>query len=279
MTTPGLSALRAGPGPGVPAVEPLTVDMARPSILIASSCPGLAAPDSRGRIRYRSERVVKIPRSVTRSARIAIALTALALLVFTIARQREAVVDALAPDGPGVVRRVPARRDHRARVHQLRLAHDHGRPRQPAAGRGRDAGVLPRPDRQIPARCGLAVRRPDGARQGARRAPAAQRGRRPAVRRPALRDRAAGRLGDAAVRQPGRGRALLVGARADPGAAGRAAPAGALAAAGPGVLDAAPAAARPAAHARQHRAGLRVPAGHLVLLRAVAAGAGPAARR
>ena len=41
MTTPGLSALRAGPGPGVPAVEPLTVDMARPSILMASSCPGL----------------------------------------------------------------------------------------------------------------------------------------------------------------------------------------------------------------------------------------------
>ncbi|HVD26946.1 MAG TPA: lysylphosphatidylglycerol synthase transmembrane domain-containing protein [Mycobacteriales bacterium] len=44
---------------------------------------------------------MKIPRSVTRSARIAIALTALALLVFTIARQREAVVDALHRMGPG----------------------------------------------------------------------------------------------------------------------------------------------------------------------------------
>jgi uncharacterized membrane protein YbhN (UPF0104 family) len=44
---------------------------------------------------------VKIPRSATRAARIAIALTALALLVFTIARQREAVVDALHRMGPG----------------------------------------------------------------------------------------------------------------------------------------------------------------------------------
>ena len=44
---------------------------------------------------------MKIPRSATRAARIAIALTALALLVFTIARQRAAVVDALHRMGPG----------------------------------------------------------------------------------------------------------------------------------------------------------------------------------
>jgi len=44
---------------------------------------------------------VKIPRSVTRSARIAVALVALALLVLTIARQRLAVIDALHRMGPG----------------------------------------------------------------------------------------------------------------------------------------------------------------------------------
>jgi uncharacterized membrane protein YbhN (UPF0104 family) len=44
---------------------------------------------------------VKIPRSVTRSARIVIALVALALLALTIARQRDAVADALGRMGPG----------------------------------------------------------------------------------------------------------------------------------------------------------------------------------
>jgi len=52
-------------------------------------------------IRYRSERVVKLPRSVTRTLRVAVALLALTLLAVAVARQWDAVVDALGRMGPG----------------------------------------------------------------------------------------------------------------------------------------------------------------------------------
>ena len=71
------------------------------------------------------------------------------------------LMDALHRIGSSVVHRVPARRDHRARVHQLRLAHASRGPWQPAAGRPRDAGLLPRRDTANTSQHRLAVHHPE----------------------------------------------------------------------------------------------------------------------